>query len=424
MDVLKYLNSRDIAEYLESIDFEFNAMQAAYIIYINEGLPMEERLRLWKEIIDTMPDCDFRYLKGECMCMKPSAHAAIRKHIELIEKVLSALLSSEFDEEEIVYIPKASRWGCPEWCETLSREYEAMGGVLWYSHGLGGVFKSFEKSVRWLKNNLDECGDLDPARPSSSFERYRIRLRYLDSDFANCHSEKRDSKLSSLRLAKVALNGDFEVIGFEMGWVPEDFECFVPEIPHPFEGGDILINAAGYTTLPFVFDRCVTWTLEVGSGECCDGAAFAEAKDDAEDALEIPLVSHDINIDDFSEAIDQRVNLGFWDILSYAQGHMSAFGYMINGGGSQPILEYDRFGACGNYLNLEYYRGPFEGRLSVLPVVSWFVMNEDREEPSSLEAHHKKEEKAVERFKSREIEIPDAAPYDICSLVNMTIRME
>lgn len=417
MDVLKYLNSRDVAEYLESIDFEFNAMQAAYIIYINEGLPMEERLRLWKEIIDTMPDCGFRCLQGECIYMEPSAHAAIRKHIGLIEEVLSALRSSKFDEEEIVYIPRTSRWGCPEWCKALSGECEAMGGVLWYPHGLGGMFKSFEKSVRWLKDNLDECGDLEPARPSGSFERFRIRLRYLDSDFANCHSENHDSKLSHLRLAEVALNGDLEVIGFEMGWVPEDFECFVPEIPHPFESGDILINAAGYTALPFVFDRCVTWTLEVGSDEYCDGAAFAVAKDDAGDALEIPLVRYDINIDEFSEAIDQRAKLGFWDILSYAQGHMSAFGYMINGGGSQPILEYDGFGACGNYLNLEYYKGPLEGRLSVLPTVSWFVMNENRE-PLSFEARYKKEEKAVEKFRSRDIEIPDAASYDICSLVN------
>lgn len=422
MDMLKYLNSRDIAEYLESINFEFNAMQAAYIVYINDWLTIKDRIRLWREIVETMPDCEYRYLSEGLMCIMPSAHTAIMEHVEKIEELLAAFESSEFDKDEIVYIPQASSWGCPDWCKVLSREYEAIGGVLWYPHRLGGAFRSFEKCVRRLKDNLHECGNLEPARPSGSFERYRIRLGYLDSDCVNCHSEGHKSRLSDLLLGEVVLNGDFEIIEFAVGWSSEAFEGFVPGIPHPFEGGDIVINASSAGVLPFVFDRCVTWTIEDGPHADWEDIFDSNPGGETEAECGKPLLWRSVTIDDFSGAVKRRGSrFGFSDVLDYGHGHMFVCGYTLDVGDPGSILEYCPF-VCDSFLNLEYFRGPFEGRLSILPTVSWFVMNEERGS-CNFEASYEREEKAVEKFRSRNIAIPDAAPYDICSLVNEGFRL-
>lgn len=129
MDVIKYLNSRDIAEHLKSIDFEFNAMQAAYIVYINQWLTIAERLKLWREIVDTMSDCDFQFIKNQSICVKPSAHAAILEHIQKIENDLASFMESEAGGNQSIYVPLSATWARnPEWLKPKSEERLVVGG--------------------------------------------------------------------------------------------------------------------------------------------------------------------------------------------------------------------------------------------------------------------------------------------------------
>lgn len=57
MDIFKYLNSKDIAEYLRSIDYKFTSAEAAWIIWHCRSITLAEKYEAWQEIIDTMPDC-------------------------------------------------------------------------------------------------------------------------------------------------------------------------------------------------------------------------------------------------------------------------------------------------------------------------------------------------------------------------------
>ena len=57
MDIFKFLNSNDVRKYLKSIDYKFNAPDAAWIVERSVGLPLDEKISAWNEIMDTMPDC-------------------------------------------------------------------------------------------------------------------------------------------------------------------------------------------------------------------------------------------------------------------------------------------------------------------------------------------------------------------------------
>ena len=57
MDILKYVNSKDVREHLRSIDYKFSASDAAWIVNRCVDLPLDEKISAWNVIMNTMPDC-------------------------------------------------------------------------------------------------------------------------------------------------------------------------------------------------------------------------------------------------------------------------------------------------------------------------------------------------------------------------------
>jgi hypothetical protein len=43
MNLFKYINSKDIRKHLEEIDYQFNTLEAAYLIYFCRSLTLAER---------------------------------------------------------------------------------------------------------------------------------------------------------------------------------------------------------------------------------------------------------------------------------------------------------------------------------------------------------------------------------------------
>ena len=56
MDIYKYVNSKDIREHLKKINYQFNTIEAAYIVAMCRSITLEEKLSAWKKIVATMPD--------------------------------------------------------------------------------------------------------------------------------------------------------------------------------------------------------------------------------------------------------------------------------------------------------------------------------------------------------------------------------
>lgn len=55
-EITNYINSKDIAEYLRNLDYRFNSLEAAWLIYQCRRLTLEEKHCAWKNLIQTMPD--------------------------------------------------------------------------------------------------------------------------------------------------------------------------------------------------------------------------------------------------------------------------------------------------------------------------------------------------------------------------------
>lgn len=57
MNVLQYVNSKDIREYLGETNYQFSALEAAWLIYQSRNTTLEERHHAWKQLISEYPDC-------------------------------------------------------------------------------------------------------------------------------------------------------------------------------------------------------------------------------------------------------------------------------------------------------------------------------------------------------------------------------
>ncbi len=59
MNYYRFLDSRDIRNHLEEMEYPLSTPEAAYLVWQCRGAILEERFAAWEEIIETMPDCTF-----------------------------------------------------------------------------------------------------------------------------------------------------------------------------------------------------------------------------------------------------------------------------------------------------------------------------------------------------------------------------
>lgn len=81
MDVLKFVNSKDIRKHLRNIGYECSPLEAAWLIYQCRSATVEEKHAAWDKLIETMPDCEVR--RGRGGIDLPSLHAYLREYMRL-----------------------------------------------------------------------------------------------------------------------------------------------------------------------------------------------------------------------------------------------------------------------------------------------------------------------------------------------------
>jgi len=57
LDALSFINSKDIAAHLKEIGYQFNTLEASWLIYQCRTASLPEKIEAWQEVIATMPDC-------------------------------------------------------------------------------------------------------------------------------------------------------------------------------------------------------------------------------------------------------------------------------------------------------------------------------------------------------------------------------
>ncbi len=100
MDVYKFINSKDIREYLKKINYEFTPVEATWLIWQCEHVTLKEKQNAWQKMIDTMQDCPI-----DCSFKKiNSLHKFLKDTIALENKTIETFTKNEKDTIYNFYI--------------------------------------------------------------------------------------------------------------------------------------------------------------------------------------------------------------------------------------------------------------------------------------------------------------------------------
>ena len=60
MDISSFINSRDIWDYHREIGYEYNALEAAWLVSQCNNKTLKQKHEAWQWIIDNMPDMEVK----------------------------------------------------------------------------------------------------------------------------------------------------------------------------------------------------------------------------------------------------------------------------------------------------------------------------------------------------------------------------
>lgn len=82
MKVTDFINSKSIAQYLDGLNYQFNAAEAAFIVWQSK-CSMRKKYAAWQEIIDSFPDMPLEKRRWGFVKDEPSLLAFLKNYIQL-----------------------------------------------------------------------------------------------------------------------------------------------------------------------------------------------------------------------------------------------------------------------------------------------------------------------------------------------------
>ena len=86
MNVLPYVNSKDIREHLEKIEYQFTALEAVWLIYQSRNTTLVERHHAWRQLISEYPDCSIPERMNTVA--QPSLHRFLEEYMDMEKRAL------------------------------------------------------------------------------------------------------------------------------------------------------------------------------------------------------------------------------------------------------------------------------------------------------------------------------------------------
>lgn len=93
MDIYRFINSTDIAAHLKSIEYQFSAMESAWLIWQSNTATIKERHEAWLALIEKFPDCSIE--KSIRHPHWESLHQMLRDYMALEEKLRAILVEQD-----------------------------------------------------------------------------------------------------------------------------------------------------------------------------------------------------------------------------------------------------------------------------------------------------------------------------------------
>lgn len=301
MDIYSFVNSKDICEHLRKIKYGFNSLETAWLIYQCKRMTYEEKKVAWRELIDTMPDCE---VPARCNCHGwGSLHSFLLKYMEIIDKEVSNF-SKDNPGKGYVYMYSFLYKDDVSWIE----EYKT-------------IYDSYEKCIQAYKKIADDL-DETYVESGTGVVKYRVKRQHMnDSGFGVELEFNGKGQLMDVWNNSERTEEDSNVID-------NSFMGLWFSFPTPFEKGDIVWvpKAEGW----------INWD--------CDGGFVLEG-------------------------------LSTWnprDIIveSGDYSDMNGYGLFVNPNGTvyHEVMM--------NYMDLEFYKGPYKMNERILPALSKYLKGE------------------------------------------------
>lgn len=224
MDILRYVNSKDIRKHLKEIDYKFSSLEAAWLVYQCHDATIDEKHRAWKEIIETMPDC--RIEARRTMSSQESLHAFLKRYMDIEDRLIKEFLDEKHgdtfsDDKPYVY----------------KFEYIYRNGL---SFDWGTVFSCYDALMETI------------MEPDEDVDLIRCTKMRIDRLSGYPQTALITPRLDILKIDPGILDGDEdEEIYFGV------FEELWFDFPTPFKKGDIVWKPGrvhGKAEAPFVVD--------------------------------------------------------------------------------------------------------------------------------------------------------------------------
>lgn len=289
MDIFRFINSKDIREHLTKIDYQFNSLETAWLIYQCNSCTMSEKHKAWNELIAEMPDCEMPE-RNNCRYQK-SLYEFLKRYMQIQNEQYDTFTK---EETGVVYQYQFYCKGDYSWCE----EYDS-------------IFATEADCWREIEEDMD----LD-------IERIIIRKKYIGK--SNYISVEYRPDRAIVAVDSNNLNKEESEI------INESFEGLWFDFPVPFEKGDIVMERL----LPGPYER----VAERGAFVINGMTPWDEKRKD---------MLRKGNLGDTSD-------MNAWGCFQDADGRIF----------SEVMY---------NYMDLEYYEGPIEGRLRLLKAISSYL---------------------------------------------------
>lgn len=322
MNIYKYIRSKDVREYNEKIGHKFTATGSAFLVWLNYEITLKEKHDAWREIMRDMKDEEVP--KRVNADYAPSLFALLNKFIEADNRLIDEFYKKD---ERTVYSYRYICKGDSSFGEDFGRIYSDLG---------------------YIQGELRKVSDLDIVR-------VEYTKKYLSS-------HRRRITLETDGSGNVmSVDGDF-IQGIDLSPKKDEFfEGLWIDVPTPFRKGDIVCSRKtpfGYylysDSQPFVLLSLANWSAK-------------DAEERGEKLSEKDKAWRDKHLKYLKE---------YGDITD-----MTACGYFLNSddcgrcytGGFYSEVMHD-------YVDLEYYRGKFNGGERVLLPIKYFLGGDIDEE--------------------------------------------
>ena len=241
MDVYKLINSKAIADHCKKIKHEFNTEEIAILIFRNRKINIEEKKKLYNELIEKYPDME---VKERINCRHyDSVKTMIKNEIDRLSNLYEDLIAEE--ENTIYTYTEYNKSTC---------KYEYRGNL----ENARSTFKEIYKSVTDYINEYDDTYYFTITKKELVENGKEIIAEY------------------NVKNKKPILINIYEA---NSGWL--DIDSIFLYLPTPFKRGDILVSLSDTPFMEncllsrqtiFVLDWMITWRENFNKYETGDSS--------------------------------------------------------------------------------------------------------------------------------------------------------